>query len=195
MDGVHQVIVAARATNLTSDKRQARVPAGGYHRQDRSGAYGSIRRRRYYSAKAVDGLRTLSVDPYVAPERTPHGRVPSPAPRGRMPSHLPRGLDAAESADQAGPGIPEVPAQGPREREPGMAAHLHRPQPAQAVPLRGTPRRQKGCQSTKDAYFVRSHAYGPDTDAGLRVQLTAITVSAVRSWPKPHPLAIPLTGC
>ena len=195
MDGVHQVIVAARATNLTSDKRQAvslledTIGKTGAAPMEVSADAG------YYSAKAVDGLRTLSVDPYVAPERTRHGRVPSPAPRGRMPSHLPRGLDAAESADQAGPGIPEVPAQGPREREPGMAAHLHRPQPAQAVPLRGTPRRQKGCQSTKDAYFVRSHAYGPDTDAGLRIQLTAITVSAVRSWPKPHPLAIPLTGC
>ena len=195
MDGVHQVIVAARATNLTSDKQQAvslledTIGKTGAAPMEVSADAG------YYSAKAVDGLRTLSVDPYVAPERTRHGRVPSPAPRGRMPSHLPRGLDAAESADQAGPGIPEVPAQGPQEREPGMAALLHRPQPAQAVPLRGTPRRQKGCQSTKDAYFVRSHAYGPDTDAGLRVQLTAITVSAVRSWPKPHLLAIPLTGC
>ena len=60
----------------------------------------------------------------------------------------------------------------------------------------GAPRDGKrAASSTKDAYFVRSHAYGPDTDAGLRVQLTAITVSAVRSWPKPHLLAIPLTGC
>ena len=43
----------------------------------------------YYSAQAVDGLYGLCVDPFVAPERTRHGRVVPPAPRGRIPSHLP----------------------------------------------------------------------------------------------------------
>ena len=42
----------------------------------------------YYSAQAVDGLYGLGVDPFVAPERTRHGRVVPPAPRGRIPSHL-----------------------------------------------------------------------------------------------------------
>ncbi len=42
----------------------------------------------YYSAQAVDGLYGLCVDPFVAPERTRHGRVVPPAPRGRIPSHL-----------------------------------------------------------------------------------------------------------
>ena len=42
----------------------------------------------YYSAQAVDGLYRLGVDPFVAPERTRHGRVVPPAPRGRIPSHL-----------------------------------------------------------------------------------------------------------
>ena len=42
----------------------------------------------YYSAQAVDGLYRLCVDPFVAPERTRHGRVVPPAPRGRIPSHL-----------------------------------------------------------------------------------------------------------
>ncbi len=41
-----------------------------------------------YSARAVDGLQELGVDPYVAPEQTRHGRVPPPAPRGRIPRDL-----------------------------------------------------------------------------------------------------------
>ena len=42
----------------------------------------------YYSAKAVDGLYDLGVDPFVAPERTCHDWVPPPAPRGRVPKGL-----------------------------------------------------------------------------------------------------------
>ena len=42
----------------------------------------------YYSAKAVDELHVLGVDPFIAPDQTRHGRVPSPAPRGRIPSRL-----------------------------------------------------------------------------------------------------------
>ena len=42
----------------------------------------------YYSAKAVDQLSTLGVDPFVAPEQTRHGRVVPPSPRGRIPKHL-----------------------------------------------------------------------------------------------------------
>ena len=42
----------------------------------------------YYSAKAVNELYALGVDPFVAPEQTRHGRVVPPAPRGRIPSHL-----------------------------------------------------------------------------------------------------------
>ena len=41
----------------------------------------------YYSAKAVDDLQALGVDPFVAPQ-TRHGRVVPPAPRGRIPKHL-----------------------------------------------------------------------------------------------------------
>ena len=40
----------------------------------------------YYSATAVDGLYDLGVDPFVAPEKTCHGRVVPP--RGRIPSGL-----------------------------------------------------------------------------------------------------------
>ena len=39
--------------------------------------------------------------------------------------------------DQAGPGIPPVPATGPGEGQRRVVADLHRPQPAQAVPLWG----------------------------------------------------------
>ena len=42
----------------------------------------------YYSAKAVDDLQALGVDPFVAPEQTRHGRVVPPAPRGRIPRQL-----------------------------------------------------------------------------------------------------------
>ena len=42
----------------------------------------------YYSAKAVDELYALGVDPFVAPEQTRHGRVVPPAPQGRIPRHL-----------------------------------------------------------------------------------------------------------
>ena len=111
----------------------------------------------YYSAKAVDELYALGVDPFVAPEQTRHGRVVPPAPRGRIPSHLsPRdrmrrklqtrresaalrfadaNCGAGIRPDQAGPGIPAVPAAGTGEGERRMVADLHGPQPAQIVPL------------------------------------------------------------
>ena len=66
-------------------------------------------------------------------------------------NHLPSGRFAANGSwlavqvncgagirpDQAGPGIPAVPAAGTREGERRMVADLHRPQPAQTVPLWG----------------------------------------------------------
>ena len=44
VDSAHQVIVAARATNQTSDKQQAAADDGGDHRQRRRSPQGSIRR-------------------------------------------------------------------------------------------------------------------------------------------------------
>ena len=88
VDSAHQVIVAARATNQSSDKRQAvgmieeAISNTGAVPKEVSADAG------YYSAKAVEGLSTLGVDPYVAPEQTRHGRVVPPAPRGRIPSQL-----------------------------------------------------------------------------------------------------------
>ena len=88
VDSAHQVIVAARATNQTSDKQQAVVMIEETIRNT-----GVVPREvsvdaGYYSAKAVDELSALGVDPFVAPEQTRHGRVVPPAPRGRIPRQL-----------------------------------------------------------------------------------------------------------
>ena len=69
VDSAHQVIVAARATNQTSDKQQAAA-------------------MMEETIDNVDELYALGVDPFVAPEQTRHGRVVPPAPRGRIPGHL-----------------------------------------------------------------------------------------------------------
>ena len=85
VDSAHQVIVAARATNQTSDKQQAAAMM-----EETIDNVGAVPREvsadaGYYSAKAVDELYALGVDPFVAPEQTRHGRVVPPAPRGRNP--------------------------------------------------------------------------------------------------------------
>ena len=88
VDHAHQVIVAARATNQSSDKQQAAAMM-----QETIDNVGAVPREvsadaGYYSAKVVDDLQALGVDPYVAPEQTRHGRVVPPAPRGRIPRQL-----------------------------------------------------------------------------------------------------------
>ena len=88
VDSAHQVIVAARATNQTSDKQQAVAMM-----EETIDNVGAVPRKisadaGYYSATAVDELCALGVNPFVAPKQTRHGRVVSPAPRGRIPSHL-----------------------------------------------------------------------------------------------------------
>ena len=88
VDHAHQVIVAARATNQTSDKQQAvgmlqeTIRNTGVVPREVSADAG------YYSAKAVDELSALGVDPFVAPEQTRHGRMVPPALRGRIPRQL-----------------------------------------------------------------------------------------------------------
>ena len=80
--------MAARATNLTSDKQQAVVMI-----EETISNTGAVPKEvsadaGYYSAKAVEEISTLGVDPFIAPEQTRHGRVVPPAPRGRIPKHL-----------------------------------------------------------------------------------------------------------
>ena len=88
VDRTHQVIVAARATNQPSDKGQAMsmieetVSNTGAVPKEVSADAG------YYSAKAVEELYSMGVDPFIAPEKTRHARVLEPAPRGRMPEGL-----------------------------------------------------------------------------------------------------------
>ena len=88
VDSEHQVIVAARATDQPSDKGQAvsmieeTILNVGAVPKEVSADTG------YYSAKAVEELYALGVDPFVAPEKTRHGWVPPPAPRGRIPKGL-----------------------------------------------------------------------------------------------------------
>ena len=113
----------------------------------------------YYSARAVEELYALGVDPFIAPGQTRHGRAVPPAPLGRIPKHLsPRDrmrwklrtkrgrqnyalrMETVEPVFvqiQAGVWIPAVPATEPGEGQPGMAAHLHWTQSAEAVPPRG----------------------------------------------------------
>ena len=193
VDSAHQVIVAARATNQTSDKQQAAAMM-----EETIDNVGAVPREvsadaGYYSAKAVDELYALGVDPFVAPEQTRHGRVVPPAPRGRIPSHLsPRdrmrrklqtkagsaalrfadaNCGAGIRPDQAGPGIPAVPAAGTGEGERRMVADLHRPQPAQTVPLWGqsaqestgrwaSPTDQELCRGSEHG-AIRKAIWGP----------------------------------
>ena len=88
VDHEHQVIVAARATNLTSDKQQAAVMISEAIANAGSAPKEVSADAGYYSAKVTDDLHALGVDPFVAPEQTRHGRKPPPAPRGRIPEHL-----------------------------------------------------------------------------------------------------------
>ena len=154
VDSAHQVIVAARATNQTSDKQQA----AAMMEEETIDNVGAVPREvsadaGYYSTKAVDELYALGVDPFVAPEQTRHGRVVPPAPpRSHTQPSVSQGPDATEVTDQAGSaelrfadancgagirpdqagqGIPAVPAAGTGEGERRMVADLHRPQPAQ----------------------------------------------------------------
>ncbi len=88
VDSAHQVVLAARATSLASDKGQAvamvqeTICNVGKTPKEVSADAG------YYSARAVEKLHALGVDPFIAPDQTRHGRVLPPAPLGRIPSHL-----------------------------------------------------------------------------------------------------------
>ena len=156
------------------------------------------------NVKAVGELYALGVDPFVAAEQTRHGRVVPPAPRGAhtQPS-VSQGPDATEATDQAGsatlrfadancgagirpdqagPGIPAVPAAWTGEGERRMVADLHRPQPAQTVPLWGqsaqestgrwaSPTHQELCRGSKHG-AIRKAIWGwPGQPAKLVVAI------------------------
>ena len=159
VDSAHQVIVAARATNQTSDKQQAAAMM-----EETIDNVGAVPREvsadaGYYSAKAVrralcsgrGPVRRAGADP-------PRPGCATRAPRSHTQPSVSQGPDATEVTDQtgsaplrfadancgagirpdqAGPGIPAVPAAGTGEGERRMVVDLHRPQPAQTVPLWG----------------------------------------------------------
>ena len=88
VDSVHQVILAARATNQASDKQQAMAMM-----EETVANVGTVPKEvsadaGYYSAKAVEELYILGVDPFIAPEKTRQGQVVPVAPRARIPSNL-----------------------------------------------------------------------------------------------------------
>ena len=87
MDRANQVIVAARATNATSGKQQAVAMV-----EETSGNVGTVPKELsaagYYSSKTVEELHTMSMNPFIPPEKTRHGRVLEPASRGRIPKGL-----------------------------------------------------------------------------------------------------------
>ena len=159
VDSAHQVIVAARATNQTSDKQQAAAMM-----EETIDNVGAVPREvsadaGYYSAKAVGELYALGVDPVRrAGADPPRPGCATRAPRLHTQPSVSQGPDATEATDQAGsatlrfadancgagirpdqagPGIPAVPAAWTGEGERRMVADLHRPQPAQTVPLWG----------------------------------------------------------
>ena len=88
VDSAHQVIVATKATNQATDKNQAvamleeTIANTGTVPKEVSADAG------YYSAKSVDDLTALGVDPFIAPDKTRHGTAVPPAPRGRIPKGL-----------------------------------------------------------------------------------------------------------
>ena len=68
MDSAHQAIVAAGATNVASDKQQAVAMVG-----EAIGNVGPVPKEvpadaGYCSARAVEGLYDLGVEPLFAPE-------------------------------------------------------------------------------------------------------------------------------
>ena len=188
VDSAHQVIVAARATDQASDKGQTTAMV-----EDAIGNVGAVPKEvsadaGYYSAKRVKELCQLGVDPFIAAEKTRHGTKPEPAPRGRIPKGLvgpgPDETEAADEtgagalraadgdggacvrADQAGPGLPAVPVAGVGEGQPGVAADLHWPQPAQALPAwPRTPRQRTGQKQTQQPQVSPSYSRQVHTDS------------------------------
>ena len=87
------MFLAARATNLTSDRQQAAAMIAETIDNISAVPKEVSADAGYYSATAVADLQALGVDPFVAPEKTRHGQQPPPAARGRIPRHLsPRDL-------------------------------------------------------------------------------------------------------
>ena len=88
VDSGHQVIVAANVINQPSDKAQALPLVMEIENNTGSLPKEASADAGYYSAKAIEELCILRVDPFIPPDKTRHGVVPPPAPRGRIPNHI-----------------------------------------------------------------------------------------------------------
>ena len=141
----------------------------------------------YYSAKAVGDLQALGVDPFIAPEQTRHGRVVPPAPRGRIPSQLsPRDrmrrklqtrrgrqryalrmetVEPVFGQIKQGRGFRQFLTAGPGEGLGRVVPDLHRPQPAQTVPLRSTGPRMSMSHPANRARGMSPHRLGTTSHA------------------------------
>ena len=88
VDSGHQGIVAADVTNQPSDKAQA-LPLV-QEIKDNTGLLPTEASADagYYSAKTIEELCLLGVDPFLPPDKTRHGITLPPAPLGRIPRHL-----------------------------------------------------------------------------------------------------------
>ena len=76
----------------------------GHHSERGRRPKGSSADAGYYSAKAVEDLHALGVDPFIAPDQTRHGGAVAPAPRGRIPSACPPGTGCGGSCGRNGGG-------------------------------------------------------------------------------------------
>ena len=159
VDSAHQVIVAAAGHQPDYGQATGGGDAAGDHRQPRCSPQESIRRcwlllgtgsrRAFCSGRGP--LRRAGKDP-------PRPQTAASPPRTHPQGSVPQGPDETEVADQAGsatlrvthgdggagvrpdqarPRFPAVPAAGTGEGGRRVVADLHRPQPAQTVPLWG----------------------------------------------------------
>ena len=102
VDSACQIILAAQATNQASDKQQAvsmieqAIGNAGAVPKEVSADAG------YYSAKAVEGLSALGVDPFIAPDKTRHGQAIPPAPGDGYPLISPPGTGCGGSCGRSG---------------------------------------------------------------------------------------------
>ena len=102
VDSGHQVIVATRATNLSSDKQQATAMIEEAITNTGTVPWEVSADAGYYSAQAVEGLYALGVDPFIAPEKTRHGTKPEPAQRAGYPEGCRPGTGCGASCGRNG---------------------------------------------------------------------------------------------
>jgi len=157
VDADSQVIVAAGLTNAGNDQQQV-VPMTQAIEQNTGRLPKELSADSGYCSEAnLDELAERGIRGYVATGRQKHGKPSATGQGARAGSRVRemsrrlkqgghRSCAATEQSvpsaqadggaglrpDQSGPGLPPVPVTGPGEGHRGVAAGLHRPQPAEA---------------------------------------------------------------